>query len=306
MSSMPNGSRLDRIRPRLEHSPARELKASGNPIAAFRAQLGEIAVMPQVVFKVMELSGSDGSSAQNLEDTISVDPGFSARVLKLANSAQFALPRKVSSVRDAVVLIGFRSVRQMAMQAGVFDLFVGKNDRESLRRRGWWRLSLDAAAAARSIARSAKLDPDAAATAGLLHLIGRTVLDRLDPKASELSLAAEQEGVPTESSLKFLFGMHHGEASLAAAEAWSFPESLAQALNWVEPSGETEADRGRAVTALAHIAGQHLRPGAAKLPEPPAWALGALSIDLKTAEDWIGGAVIAGAAAAAMSAGGKE
>jgi HD-like signal output (HDOD) protein len=306
VSSIPNRTRLDAIRPRLEHSPARELKASSNPIAAFRSQLGEIAVMPQVVFKVMELSGSDGSSAQNLEDTISVDPGFSARVLKLANSAQFALPRKVSSVRDAVVLIGFRSVRQMAMQAGVFDLFVGKNDRESLRRRGWWRLSLDTAAAARHIARAAGADPDSAGTAGLLHLIGRTVLDRLDPKASELSLAAEQEGVPTESSLKFLFGIHHGEASLAAAEAWSFPESLSQALNWVEPAAEPEANRGRAVTALAHLAGLQLRPGGAKLPEPAAWTLEALSISRETAEDWIGGAVIAGAAAAAMGAGGKE
>jgi HD-like signal output (HDOD) protein len=283
---MPRGTtRLDRIRPLEQISQAKIIKQSPQPIAAFAARLPEIAVMPQVVFRIIELSGSEESSARQLEETIQIDPGFSARVLKLANSAQFALPRRISSIREASVLVGLRAVRQMAMQAGVFDLFVGKNDRESLRRRNWWRMSLEGSAACRKLAQRAGWDPDAASTAGLLHMIGRTALDRLDPKASELAHLAEDEGVPAAAGLRALFGLHHGEAAEAAAAAWGFPEDLSAALNWLEPSEEGPLARQRAVIHLGHVSARRSRTKNSALPAP--WCLNALSIDPVQAEDWI-------------------
>ena len=71
---------------------------------------GEIAVMPQVVYKIVETLRSETTSAADLEREISVDPGFSAKVLQQANSAYYALPRPVRSVKEAVTLLGFKQV----------------------------------------------------------------------------------------------------------------------------------------------------------------------------------------------------
>jgi HD-like signal output (HDOD) protein len=131
----------------------------------------EVAVLPQVVYKIMEMTASTDSSASLLEKAIVIDPGFSAKILTQANSAYYALPRKVTSIKEAVAFLGFRSVRQLAMAVGVFDLFVGKTDRESMRRRGWWRHSLDTAVCCRLVATKLGLrNADEAYTVGAAPL----------------------------------------------------------------------------------------------------------------------------------------
>ena len=109
-------------------------------LEAILERVNEIAVLPHVVYKVLELSGSDDTSAIEIERSIQVDPGFSSRVLTLANSAYFGLPKKVSSIKDAIMFCGLKSVRELAMTVGIYDMFMGKQDKASLRRRGWWRL----------------------------------------------------------------------------------------------------------------------------------------------------------------------
>ncbi len=110
-----------------------------DPIDRILSQCGDVAVLPQVVFKIMEMTGDDSSSAHALERAIVVDPGFSIKLLAQANSAYYSLPKKVTSIKEAIMFVGFKSVRQLAMAVGVFDMFVGKTDKDSLRRRGWWR-----------------------------------------------------------------------------------------------------------------------------------------------------------------------
>ena len=115
-------------------------------------KVNDLAVLPHVVFKVLEISGSSEAPASHMERAIVVDPGFSAKVLSLANSAGMGLPRKVNSIREAIAFLGFRQMRSLAMTVGVFDLFVGKTDKESLRRRAWWRHSIDTAVCCRWLA----------------------------------------------------------------------------------------------------------------------------------------------------------
>ena len=115
-------------------------------------RIDEIAVLPHVVYKVLEQSASTDTAASELERTIVVDPGFSTRLLTLANSAFYGLPKKVTSIRDAVTFLGYKQIRQLAMTVGFFDMFVGKNDRESLRRRAGLRLSIDTVICCRLLA----------------------------------------------------------------------------------------------------------------------------------------------------------
>lgn len=246
------------------------------------ARSKDISVMPQVVFKIMEMTGKEDSSTVSLERAIVVDPGFSARMLTQANSASFALPRKVTSIRDAISFLGFARVRQLAMTVGVFDLFVGKNDRESLRRRAWWMASLEAANVGKVVAESTRAtDPEVVYTAGLLHLIGKTILCRFDPKAYDQVDMRVADGESDRMAERVLFGCDHVQVGVGAAIKWGFPDALVSAMDYV--SQPIPDDPGATIRAFVSLADwlmrrYHASEGAA-VPPFPAWALTFTQID---------------------------
>jgi len=241
------------------------------------SRIREIAVLPHVVFRIIESTGSDQVSAATIEKIILVDPGFCAKILTSVNSAQYALPKKIASIREAIMFLGVKQVRAMAMTVGVFDLFVGKNDKESLRRRDWWRHSLDTAVCARWLASHAKSDPDEGYVAGLLHYIGKTVLDRSDPATYEKVMVLAEKGVSDLQAEQHLFGAHHVAVGMAIARKWGFPEHLVYSLDYVsEGTEDSSINRVRATVALAHSLARLAVNGVtdldARMKSLPEWA----------------------------------
>ncbi len=266
------------------------------------AQVEELAVLPHVVFKVLELSGSTDNSTQEIERAISVDPGFSSKVLILVNSAAYALPKKVVSIREALMFLGYKSVRQLAMTVGVFDMFVGKNDSDSLRRRAWWRHSVDTAVCARWLAEETKkLSGDDAYTCGLLHCIGKTLLDRFgvaDYKHVEEMITF---GIKDFKAEEAVYGCNHMEVAAAAVKKWGLPPELVSGLDYAHACDETEPFRlQRACTALASHIATHAVEGSSGATDDdtcglPLWALAIMGIP----EDRAGNLVVGGTAAIA-------
>ncbi|HMS53979.1 MAG TPA: HDOD domain-containing protein [Fimbriimonadaceae bacterium] len=248
-------------------------------LRALLSKIQDLAVLPHVVFKVLEVTGSSDSPAVEIERAVLVDPGFSTKLLACANSAYYALPRKVTSVREAVMFLGFKTIRQMAMTVGVFDLFIGKGDKDSLRRRDWWRHSVDTAVAAKAIAAVTKrAGPDDAYTCGLLHYIGKSLLDRyLDGNYDAVDLVI-QSGLSELDAERQVFGIGHTEASLAAAMKWGFPKILTGGLSYMSPpEADDESGPYRACVAMAStIARQAVNPAIA--PEVPEWTLSVLGV----------------------------
>lgn len=219
------------------------------------SRTAEVAVLPQVVYKIMEMTASTDSAASVLERAIIIDPGFSAKILTQANSAYYALPRKVTSIKEAVAFLGFRAVRQLAMAVGVFDLFVGKTDRESIRRRGWWRHSLDTAVCSRFLSEKFGLgQADEGYTVGLLHLLGKTLLDRSEADAYEKVSLLEERGATTIMAEDAVFGCNHLLVGQAAAERWGFPEVLVKGLDYYnEPEADEAYAKLRGLVAFGHM-----------------------------------------------------
>ena len=229
-----------------------DLEGPDSPIAKILAKVGDIAVLPQVVCQVVEATGSEDASVKRLEQAILIDPGLSAMLLTQANSAYFALPKKVSSIREAVMFLGFKGVRQIAMAVGVFDLFLGKTDGDSLRRRTWWKCSLETAVVCRGMADFIpEVNTDEAYTCGLLHLIGKTILDRFDHEQYHRVQQVVDQGAPDVLAERAVFGCDHITVATAAAEKWGFPELLVKGLNYFTPAREPNRENAlRATTAL--------------------------------------------------------
>lgn len=248
-------------------------------LAALLERVDGLAVLPHVVFKVLEISGSAESPAAEMERAIVVDPGFSSKVLVLANSAAFGLPKKVVSIREAVMFLGFRTVRNLAMTVGTFDMFVGKNDRESLRRRAWWRHSVDTAVACRYIAKRVRIgEGDEAYTCGLLHLIGKTLLDRTGGKDYDLVMKLSSMGATDRQAERAVYGCDHIDVAVGACKKWGLPPSLIAGLRYHEASApDAPYAQIRACTALGTSLAAWARSGAEGV-ELPKWALAALKV----------------------------
>lgn len=267
-------------------------------------KVDDLAVLPHVVFKVLELSGSSDTAAAAMERAITVDPGFSSKVLVLANSASYALPKKVTSIKEAILFLGFKSVRYLAMTVGVFDLFVGKTDKESLRRRTWWRQSVDTAVCCRWLATEKKCaPPDEAYTSGLLHLIGKTLLDRFGQGDYDDVTNLVDGGMDELEAERKVYGCNHVEVAMTAARKWHFPEALVSGLDYLDsPSDEDPFRFHRAVVALSsHIAALALMGRSADDSEAmaslPAWARNSLGVS----EDHVPSMIERGTAAIASS-----
>lgn len=268
----------------------------------------EIAVLPQVVYRIMEMTGSDESSCADIEKAIAVDPGFSTKVLSLANSAYYNLPRKVTSIREAVMFVGFRGLREMAMNVGVYNMFVGKTDKESLRRRAWWRHSIDTAICCSWLVNTYKLVPaDQAYTCGLLHYIGKTILDRSAPDLYEQVVRLEEMGKKDYEAERIVFSCDHVEVACAVGSRWAFPEVLQEGLKYLLPPPSEDAfARLKACTALGHHIAKLAVAGVSSLEENaqsllPDWALDQFGIEPSGAQGLIEGGAAAIAAAASLT-----
>lgn len=284
------------------------LKYDSPDLNALLAKVRELAVLPHVVYKVLEISGTTDSSTAEIERVIVVDPGFSSKLLTVANSAYYALPRKVTSIREAILFLGFKTIRQIAMTVGLYDMFIGKTDRESMRRRTWWRHSVDTAVASRWLAKqTGKLPPDDAYTCGLLHLIGKTLLDRFGGKDYESVEVLIRNGFPDATAEINVYGCDHVQVARAASEKWGFPEPLVNGLQYLEPCKADEENAAhRACVAIATrialwaVEGSPDENSAAdrRLPQ---WAMDVLLLDAERHDEIVRGGAQAIAEAATMS-----
>lgn len=216
------------------------------------ARVGEIAAMPQVVYKIIELTGTTATAAQAIEEAISIDPGFSSKVLILANSAFYALPRRVTSIREAATFMGYKTIRQLAMTVGVFDMFVGKTDAGSMRRRTWWRHSVDTAVCARAIGNEVPgIEPEDAYTCGLLHDVGKSLLDRYAEGNYELVEQFMSAGVDRLKAERTVFGCTHADLGGAAAKQWNLPAMIVEGVEQHHGPATGAFKEHVAVTCLA-------------------------------------------------------
>jgi HD-like signal output (HDOD) protein len=237
------------------------------------SRVNEIAVLPHVVYKILEISGSSDAPAAELERAIVVDPGFSAKLLAHANCAFYGLPKRVTSIKEAVMFLGFKAIRQMAMTVGIFDLFAGKTDRESLRRREWWRNSIDAAVVSKWLASETRLaSPDEVFTIGLLHLIGKTVLDRSQSGAYDEVESLVEGGLSVLAAERQVFGCDHIDIAMGAARRWGLPNVITNSFDYLsEPQPHDEFAKTCAILAFSRHVADVARQGSTEAP--PQWSL---------------------------------
>jgi len=195
----------------------------------------DFPTLPEVVHELVGATRSDDASAHSLSRILERDPPICARILKLANSAFFGLRFRVESVRQAIVYLGFDTVKLVALATGALQSFEGRQP-QAFDARGFWIHSFGAARAAQLLANTSPqhASPAVCFSGGLLHNLGRYALAlRLGDAYQELVARALRENRrlhPLEA--EHLHGITGGEAGAWLMEQWNFPPLLVAAVRY--------------------------------------------------------------------------
>lgn len=211
--------------------------------ADIRTGLSRMSAISPAVQAILPRLGDASIDVNELGGMVAKDPILAARVLRLANSPFYGLARQVGSLRDAVVVLGFSNLRSILLSAGLIGAF---SDSQAVSR------SLATAAAARSLAKSLKLDPGIACMAGLLHNLGALLLGHF-AEAQWQALVSEPVALPQDRLLKEqeIFGFDHCDLGAEIAGDWRFPEVIQNAIRF-HPQPPDEP--GNAYIDVVHVA----------------------------------------------------
>lgn len=191
-------------------------------------EIAELRPLPSVALRVLKIAESEHFSAHELAQAIGTDAALTAKMLRLANSAYYGFPRRISTVRDAVVLLGFRAVRSATLATCVIETMPRGTDIDD---RQFWHFSISVAMLAEVLARSAREHTEEAYTAGVLHNIGRLALDHHRPDMLRRAvILAEREEMTLPEAEMALLGYTDAQLGGALALHWNFPMELAAAV----------------------------------------------------------------------------
>jgi len=219
------------------------------------AKVGAVPSLPAVVIKLREYLDDPEVSFNELARVIEYDPGLTANVLQLANSAYFGWKGSISSVKDAISRLGTKRIFQMVLCMSVAPIVRRPIRGYDLSADELWTHCIAVAICAEQIAQQQQLACAAQAfTAGLLHDIGKVVLGTFveidDEPIKEL---VELDQMAFNHAERMVLGIDHAEAGAHLLEAWHLPGEVALATRWHHDPGLNRAGDQELVD-LVHVA----------------------------------------------------
>ena len=195
------------------------------------SKTSDLPTIPAAAVKVMRETQSSNSSAASVAKIIVTDQALSARVLRLANSAFYGLSRKIVDLPEAVVVLGMKNVKNLALVAGTYPWMQRPVTGYCLGPEEMWRHAFGTAVASQIIARvSRKASEDVTFTAGLLHDIGKVALSVwIENKMGAILLYSGREQIPFDEAERRVLGYDHCQVGFHLATNWNLPEEICEA-----------------------------------------------------------------------------
>lgn len=199
------------------------------------ASIGDIATLPEITIRIIELVEDASSTARDLHEVIKNDPALSVKVLKVVNSAFYGLPGQVASVDRAIILLGLSAVKNITIAASIARLFKGKRISERFTATDLWRHSVAVAVAARTLAKCSPHPAmaDEMFVAGLIHDIGMLIERQTFPEEfADVINRCSDEDADFLQCERELIGADHQAFGVGLTTKWKFPRHLRAAVGF--------------------------------------------------------------------------
>ncbi len=194
-------------------------------------KLADLPPLPAIVTRIMQTVNNPNTSADELNQLISLDQGLASKLLRIVNSAYYGFPKRISTITHAVVILGFNTVRNLVLGVSAFGMLSKKAEGQGLNRVQFWEHSIAVAVCSSLLAKKKKPKTrsivEEAFITGLLHDIGQLFLDCYFPVQYAVTLVyAERQNISLLEAEKKVLGIDHTIVGKKIAEQWNFPPSL--------------------------------------------------------------------------------
>ena len=220
-------------------------------------QITNLPTLPAIVTRVMHIVNDPSSSAGDVAFVVGQDMALSAKILRLANSAFYGVPRTITSINNAVVILGLKIINTIVLSLTVFDLFPREKKQSLFNRTAFWRHCTSCALICRFLAEKMRkfvlFDAEEAFCAGLLHDIGKMVMEQYMHEDFHRALKhAKHMKLPLFQAEKETLGFSHTDVAQWLTSGWQLPVQLQLPLVYHhDPAAAPEcAD----IVALCHYA----------------------------------------------------
>ncbi len=200
---------------------------------AIYAQIDSLPALPTTASAVLEVTADPESSAHDLMNAILPDQSMCATILKIANSAFFGLPREVSTIEKAVMVLGFDEVKNIVLGKAVFNSFkvLDANNKGGVDK--LWQHSFSCGLAAKIIAERIEISASEMFIAGLIHDIGKLAMLLTFPNIySHLLRSAETDWQLNLEKENELFFISHDDVARRILDRWLFPDQLVNSIGY--------------------------------------------------------------------------
>ena len=198
-----------------------------------RKKVSSFPMMPQAAVKLRDLLKKDDVPINEIENILRQDPGLSANILRLANSAHFGVASKVGSLKKAVMLLGLKRFEQIAISAHMNKTMDKAVEGYGLTPGALWLHSVAVATTAEALAKFLKIsDPDDVFIPALLHDMGKLIMGKFVKEESEQIESIVAKGDSLDRAEYMVFGTDHAEIGALILEKWSFPVDIVNAVRW--------------------------------------------------------------------------
>jgi putative nucleotidyltransferase with HDIG domain len=211
-----------------------------------------LPTLPTVVMELLSIARDPNASANEMEAGLQHDPSLTMKIMRMANSSFYGYGN-IKTLNQAIVVLGFPVIKSIILAASVFEAFPGAG-RPGFDRAAFWKHSLGVAVTSRMIAqRVTRKDIEEAFVAGLVHDIGKVILDEYASDLWDRVIARTKEkNCLVFDSEMALFGFSHAQVGQWLAMKWKLPQDYTAAIFYHhQPS---YARQGESLTAIVHIA----------------------------------------------------
>lgn len=190
----------------------------------------DLPSLPAVVSELLASIDQEDLDTHALANKITLDQALTAKTLRLANSSFYGMPSKVTTIQQAVSVLGFHSIRTLVTACAVTGSFPAATA-SGLDFPAFWRHAVASAVCARVLAPYCRVNPDTAFTAGLLHDLGTLVLaTRFPLQYRQVVDYQRQHDCLSVTAQRAVFGTDHAAVGSALAAHWKFPAAIQSAV----------------------------------------------------------------------------
>jgi len=230
--------------------------------------IDDLPSIPETLMEILKVLDDPNSGAMDLAEVVRLDAPLMAKVLRLANSPYYSAKGNITDINRCVAVLGYRTVRQVAICITVATTVVSAvaGSKGRLDYRELWRHSVVTGAIAKHLASMVGYsDPEEVFTGGLLHDMGKFVLELHSPLSYDQVISRRSEsGLSLSSEEIKEFGFSHADVGEAFGTSWRFPKLLAACFGQhhlpVVGSPQSRQDHAVALVALADYLANTMEP----------------------------------------------